>query len=1465
MKVIPPLVPLPFFSCSPLPIYCGAFFALLLATAPLRGQVCNDLSLVTLDADCSVPVTPDMVLESIPNDTNYIVALTTLTGVPIGNVLSAVHLGDTVRATVTDTLSGNSCSGLLAVADFLPPVLACSDLVLPCALPDLSPLFLSTDLQLAAAYPVVSENCGPYNLNFSDTRLNLDCTDPQDRSALVLRIWTATDASGNTASCAQRLTLQRVHAADVLFPADTSVACTDPKTAPAFTGQPYIFAFGKIFPLLGSAAACELSIDFHDQTVPFCGGNYAVLRTWSVNDDCLPGGPDNPQRHTSTITVRDKTGPAFSCPKDTLVHTDPLGCSRTFDLPDLILHDACSGVSSLEARWTAGGQTYAQPGSLSDFPANNYWNPDTLGVLGFAADLPAGEIVLVTYTAADGCGNTSTCSFRVTVSDGIPPFPVCDEYTKVAIGGSGESRVFATTFDDGSVENCATMHFKARRAEPSACQSNDLFFDQVKFCCADVGKTVAVILRVYDVQPDTGAVGLDHHEKQAADCLVQVLVEDKLKPQCQPPAHTTVSCEGFDPSLKAHGTPHFLDNCCLDTTYELLPNYSLFDTLCNRGTITRTFRALDCNGLSAQCTQRLVVQYVQTYAIQFPDDVFVSDCDTLGVYSPAPIIYGQNCAMLGISYEDNVNTAGLLACYWIERTWRIINWCHYDPNLPFIEVPNPNPSEYPLDVQNIPGPMVAPKGYLPASTIRRISANDPMPTDYSTFWSAQANGYTYRQTIVVRDDQPPKFRGCPATGGPVELCDHTTNDPDYWNAPYWSNPHEPGSTDMCEGLANLAATANDACSKGNLTIRYMLYLDLDNNGVQETLINSISPPPAGMVRFGNAFTPNFSGGELRQFDQRPVPPGEKYRFTILVGGFSNITGFVRWVAESNPGQYIVPVLPHGDHRIRWIADDGCGNKAECEYPIRVRDCRSPELICLKGLSTDMPSEKNLTLSFHDFLWDVSDNCSPVSEIKIGVRKAGSGLGFPLLPDGTPAQSLRFDCSELGNQPVELWAMDHAGNMNTCQTYVQIQDQFSVCANTKAAVAGTLKTAKGDGLEVATMTLTVSGLQPASFLTETDQAGAFAFPNAVPPAPGSSFVLTPAKDDGHLNGVSTYDLSLINRHILGLEPFDIPYKLIAADVNKSRSVTTNDVLELRKAILGITQHFPGTPSWRFVDAGYVFPNPSNPFQEIFPETRTATGVQASRLNENFIAIKIGDVSGNALTSSLLATTDRATETALLDVAFADGSPATDVRAGQIFDLAIRATEPLSGYQFTLAHAGLEVLEILPGAGMRPEHFAVFPGEKLITVSWDGLGKPEFVVRFRAIRPGAFEEMLHLSSQITRSEAYRFSEKNNAAPAQALALRFGGTVSPVVKNQGFELYPNEPNPWHDRTRIRFYLPDASEATLTVYDAAGQQVFAQTRHFAAGYQSVVLDAAALPAAALYYRVDTPAGGAGGKMVRW
>ena len=49
-----------------------------------------------------------------------------------------------------------------------------------------------------------------------------------------------------------------------------------------------------------------------------------------------------------------------------------------------------------------------------------------------------------------------------------------------------------------------------------------------------------------------------------------------------------------------------------------------------------------------------------------------------------------------------------------------------------------------------------------------------------------------------------------------------------------------------------------------------------------------------------------------------------------------------------------------------------------------------------------------------------------------------------------------------------------------------------------------------------------------------------------------YLVTPFKDDNFLNGVTTYDLVLISKHNLGIEPLDSPYKMVAADANKSGS-------------------------------------------------------------------------------------------------------------------------------------------------------------------------------------------------------------------------------------------------------------------------------------------------------------------------
>ena len=78
----------------------------------------------------------------------------------------------------------------------------------------------------------------------------------------------------------------------------------------------------------------------------------------------------------------------------------------------------------------------------------------------------------------------------------------------------------------------------------------------------------------------------------------------------------------------------------------------------------------------------------------------------------------------------------------------------------------------------------------------------------------------------------------------------------------------------------------------------------------------------------------------------------------------------------------------------------------------------------------------------------------------------------------------------------------------------------------------------------------------------------------------------SKTDDYTNGVSTLDLVLIQRHILGLTKLDSPEKLLAADVNKDGKVTASDLVELRKLILSLSSKLNNNDSWIFVPKSHL---------------------------------------------------------------------------------------------------------------------------------------------------------------------------------------------------------------------------------------------------------------------------------------
>ncbi|RMF29787.1 MAG: hypothetical protein D6765_04005, partial [Bacteroidetes bacterium] len=311
-------------------------------------------------------------------------------------------------------------------------------------------------------------------------------------------------------------------------------------------------------------------------------------------------------------------------------------------------------------------------------------------------------------------------------------------------------------------------------------------------------------------------------------------------------------------------------------------------------------------------------------------------------------------------------------------------------------------------------------------------------------------------------------------------------------------------------------------------------------------------------------------------------------------------------------------LPIGTHRLHYLVTDGCGNSAELDLPFEVRDCKKPTPICKNGLVVELMQNGSVEVWAADLDDKSFDNCP-------------QPLRFSFSADPTD-RSRTFTCEDLATpQPVELWVTDAAGNQDFCQTFVEIQDNLGACNLIGPQIAGTLSTLEDEPLEGAEVHLS-GGMDQVQL---SDAQGTFSFPDLMPL---HDYTLSPRKTDDPRNGVTTYDLVLITRHILNTQPLTDPYRIIAADVNGSGSVTTLDLVEIRKLILAMSDEFPLNASWRFVARAYVFPDPANPFDPPFPETLDFNNLAADVPDADFVAVKLGDVNGSA-TPNLHSVEDR----------------------------------------------------------------------------------------------------------------------------------------------------------------------------------------------------------------------------------
>ncbi len=547
----------------------------------------------------------------------------------------------------------------------------------------------------------------------------------------------------------------------------------------------------------------------------------------------------------------------------------------------------------------------------------------------------------------------------------------------------------------------------------------------------------------------------------------------------------------------------------------------------------------------------------------------------------------------------------------------------------------------------------------------------------------------------------------------------------------------------------------------------------------------------------------------------------------------------------------------GNYSAIYTLDDGCGNSVTDTINITVEDDKKPTPVCKEISSQLMPAgngEGMLMLSAMTFENNMSsfDNCSSFDDLIFTV--VFDSLNDPNVPP--TATEILFTCDQLGTSSVALWVCDQAGNCDFCVVDVVMTAPSGICPGplTQLAVmSGFIDNEQGEGIDEVEV-----NINNGQIVEMTNSLGSF---NLNLPM-YQNYNIKPGKNNTPLNGVTTFDIVKIRKHILGIELLDSPYKIIAGDVNNSGELTALDLAQIRNLILLNMSVFPnGVPSWRFVDANYVFSNPSEPLNEAFPEAVDIQNLNTDLDLIDFVAIKVGDVTENAI-PNFLANESREKEG---DLIFKTQD--SKVKKGEEVSLVFETEneKDFLAWQFTLSFEQ-ELIQFLEVRKMENVYFGTSVLDQgAITFSWD---KTEntiletklkwFEVRFIATEDLNIKDVINITSKHTSAIAY-----NSNGGEYNVALQFGNELD-EYGTQEFALYPNTPNPFKKSTSINFYLQEEDNIEITVFDITGKVLKTYNSFYPKGKQSFIIKTEVnFSSGVLYYRVKTSKHQASGKMI--
>lgn len=1364
-------------------------------TNPPQQIACNDHIQISLNDICRATIFPSVILEGEPANADDLASgfKVRVSGITPTNPYTHPEISGPGNYSVTVTNSfGNSCWGQITAEDKLAPVITSC----PCAPGNQDPAcaFRCTDEaaffnnQINFPKPGVYENCSPVTTKFSDDIIPSNVCGQK----IVRRTWQYTDASGNKSqTCVTEYRFDPVTISTVVQPTNNVALTCGVDTSPQGVYNFVRSKGGSVAQANASAWPTVYGVPLQSQVC-----NLMVAYADTELPACAPACT-NSKKVIRLWTILDWCNGTTSNYPQVIKAADEQAPSIA--APNLTVSVdpwACVANFTLPRPTTLTDNCDANPRYSVSGPVGVMivFDPSTGQYV--ASGAPKGTHTF-TYNAVDCCGNRSETDMQVTVVDKTPPIAVAKQFIVISLttdgGTDGIAKLFTNSVDNGSHDSCTPVHLEIRRESDP----------------------------------------------------------------CGFPGNTTYNNDGH-PNDNPNDTDGgaFVKFCCKDITNRTGPiPFGIVRVW------MRVWDDGDGNGVYGSAGDNFNETWVEVRVedklapkIFCPKDVTLAcDEDEKNLDLTGRATANSTCMDLETEYTDR-EFLDVCNIGYIQRTWRIkgqpgvtcsqritknnpygtfgenrINWpadittnCANSPDFG-----TPTWTAGPCDL--IGASLKSDTFYFEGNSCMKIlnkwtvvnwCTHNPNASQPVGIWSRT-------QVVKIIDEVKPTLGSCADLM--FEISDHNDADND---------------GNLCETKnLTLSQTATDQGQCSSDWLKWIVFVDLGADGKNDYEYSSFLP---------------VTDGSFNDTNGNGIPD--------------------RYVAPTGQGGEIRVTLPEdiqgnmSSHKITWRVIDGCGNATTCTQNFMVVDKKKPTPYCL-NISSALMQNGKVELWAVDFNLGSFDNCTSKSNLLYTFNVANpvltklnqvhffkgngqnateaeynAGNAQKWLP-ASKSSGMIFDCGDLPSTEVRMTVWDEKLNFDYCSVILNLADNQGACGGSiVTSVAGKVVTNMGQQVANAEMFLD-NGIPEMKSTVLSSSNGSYLFNDA---AMHYNYSITGKKNDDYLNGVSTLDLVLIQRHVLGVAKLSSPYYVIAADVNSDEKVTASDLVELRKLILGVYPSLPKSGSWKFVADGQTFADPNSPWP--FNERISIEDLDHQMTEQNFIGVKIGDVNGTATANANSPATEQRSQVELS----AENMKLT-AHQNHIVTLAAN-TDNIYGMQFTLTLNDALLTDIYVGGNRLSDANIVKITENKYNVSWNDTnpvsGSELITLHVTPSKDTDLSSVMQVNSSLIAAEVY----SGEALQTGKLSLRFTGNDD----NGTFEVFQNEPNPFQDKTTITFNLPEAGNATLKVFDVTGQVIYNKTTSFSKGLNTFTLSRSDLPArGVMIYQIESGANTVAKKMI--